>query len=389
MSATTVIHSAHIVGDQVAPDGWVRFRGDKVDARGTADGWRHVLEASTHVVDAGGHTLVPGFIDIHGHGGGGVAAEDGPDAISTILATHRMHGTTRSVLSLVTAAVPDLCTRLRMIADATRIETGLLGAHLEGPFLSEEYRGAHDRALLRDAQREALDDLLSAADGTLRQVTLAPERPGAFTAIERLLAADVRVAVGHTSADAETSRRAFDAGASILTHAFNGMRGIHHRAPGPVIAALQDDRVTLEIIGDGVHVDPRVIALAFAAAPERIALITDAMAAAGAEDGSYRLGTLDVVVCDGVARLAEGDSIAGSTLTQDAALRRAVRDVGLPLATAVRALTCVPAAAIGRAHDLGALLPGYFADAVLLDDDLRVTGVWASGLAQPTTSHHR
>ena len=164
---------------------------------------------------------------------------------------------------------------------------------------------------------------------------------------------------------------AFDAGATILTHAFNAMPGLHHRDPGPVGAAASDPRVTLEVIADGVHLHPEMVRLAFRAAPGRIALVTDAMAAAGAADGRYDLGSLEVDVVDSVARLARGGAIAGSTLTQDAALRRAVA-AGVTLVDAVAALTSTPARAIGRAGDLGALAPGFFADAVLLSADLDV-----------------
>ena len=215
--------------------------------------------------------------------------------------------------------------------------------------------------------------------GTLRQVTLAPELPGGMDAIHALSAAGVAVAVGHTAADYDQALAAFDAGASILTHAFNAMPGLHHRAPGPVAAATRSPGVTLEIVNDGVHVHPEVVRMAFAAAPGRVALITDAMAAAGSADGDYRLGGLDVEVREGVARLAAGGSIAGSTLTLDDALRRAVLEVGIPVAEAVRAVTSTPAAAVGRGGDLGRLLPGYAADAVLLDADFTVRQVWSAG----------
>lgn len=379
-AASTVIHSARLVSDrETVPDAWVRFEGDVVAARGTGEGWRDRLPSGAEVTDATGRHLVPGFIDLHCHGAGGVSAEEGAAAIERVLAVHGAHGTTRSVLSLVTAPVAALTTRLEAIGRAAASDPRVLGAHLEGPFLDHEFRGAHDPAELRDADAATVDRLLEAADGWLRQVTIAPERPGARESIVRFTGAGVAVAVGHTGADFETALAAFDAGASILTHAFNGMRGIHHRAPGPVVAAMHADHVTLEIINDGVHVHPDVVRLAFSGAAGRIALITDAMAAAGAADGEYLLGSLRVIVADGVARLLEGGAIAGSTLTQDEALRRAVVHSGIPLATAVDALTRAPAAAIGRASDLGRLEPGYAADAVLLGDGLAVEDVWSAG----------
>lgn len=380
VSSTTVIHSAHVISNGTSTaDSWVRFEGQRIESRGVGDAWRAETRPGDPVIDASGRTLVPGFIDLHCHGGGGASVEEGSLAIERLLDIHGAHGTTRSVLSLVTAPVDVLAARLETIADVAATEPRVLGAHLEGPFLDREFRGAHDPAFLRAADDEAVDELLAAAGGVLRQVTIAPEHLGAASAIARFIDAGVVVAVGHTGADFAAARRAFDAGASLLTHAFNGMRGIHHRAPGPVLAAMQCEHVTLEVINDGVHVHPAVVSLAFTSASGRIALITDAMAAAGSVDGVYRLGSLDVIVDGGIARVADGGSIAGSTLTQDAALRRAVVDCGIDLVDAVAALTSVPAKAIGRDADLGRLEPGFAADAVLLTDDLEVERVWAAG----------
>lgn len=383
----TLIHSARIVPgrhldpgpDPASPpaDDWVRFEGNRVAARGTGDSWREVATPS-EVVDAGGRLLVPGFIDLHSHGGGGFAFDEGAEAARAALAVHRAHGTTRSVLSLVTARVDDLVERVRALVPLVQSDPLVLGLHLEGPFLAGSHRGAHDPELLRAADPATLDALIEAADGTLFQVTLAPELPGAEAAIRRFVQGGVKVAVGHTGADFDTALRAFDAGASILTHAFNGMAGIHHRAPGPVLAAMRCPHVTIEIIADGIHVHPEVIGLVFRGAPGRVALITDAMAATGAPDGVYQLGPLPVTVRDGVARTESG-SLAGSTLTQDQALRVAVRDARVPLADVVAALTPTPAACLGRAHELGQLEPGYLADAVLLGEDLAVEAVWADG----------
>ncbi|MCD1267681.1 N-acetylglucosamine-6-phosphate deacetylase [Microbacterium sp. MEC084] len=376
--AATVIHSARLVTHRgETADAWVRFEDDRVAATGTGDGWR--AQPADEVVDASGRILTPGFIDLHCHGAGGFAFDIAEDhAIEAALAVHRRHGTTRSVLSLVTAALPDLTSRLEAIARVAKNDPLVLGSHAEGPFIDDEFRGAHDPRLLIRADAEAIEAVLEAADGTLRQLTIAPEHPGALEAIERLTAQGVRAAVGHTGADLETARTAFDRGASILTHAFNGMRGIHHRAPGPVIAAISSDHVTLEVINDGVHVHPEVVSMAFSSAPGRIALITDAMAAAGAADGDYILGSLAVVVRHGVARLKDGDAIAGSTLLLDEALRRAV-EAGIPLPDAVGALTIVPARTLGLDDELGTLEPGYAADAVLLDVELRPESVWAAG----------
>lgn len=378
--ATVVIHSARLVtGGTVTNDAWVAFSGSRILALGGADGWRELAGPQTAVTDAGGLWLTPGFVDIHCHGAGGAAFDDGANDIRTGLAVHRAHGTTRSVISLVTNTRDSLLESLTGIAELAATDPLVLGSHLEGPFLDSEFKGAHNERLLRRADADELDAMLDAARGTLRQITLAPELPGATAAIGRFVDAGVAVAVGHTAADYERSRAAFDAGASILTHAFNGMRGIHHRAPGPVAAATHTPGVTLEVINDGTHVHPEVVRMAFASAPGRIALITDAMAATGSADGEYLLGALAVDVRGGVARLVDGGSIAGSTLTLDDAVRRAVTEVGIDIATAIDAVTAVPARAIGRGADLGALAAGFAADAVLLRPDFTVAAVWADG----------
>ncbi|MDQ1176204.1 N-acetylglucosamine-6-phosphate deacetylase [Microbacterium sp. SORGH_AS 421] len=216
-----------------------------------------------------------------------------------------------------------------------------------------------------------------AEPGLIRQVTLAPELPGALDAITELVARGIRVAIGHTEADYGLTREAIDRGATLLTHALNAMPAIGHRHPGPVPAALEDERVTLELILDGVHVHPSVARLLLTAAPQRVALITDAMAAAAHADGAYRLGELDVRVTDGRALLDDGVTIAGSTLTLDLAVRTAVVDLGLSASDAVGAATAVPAAALGDSSR-GLLEPGMRADLVAWDVDWRVQRVWLS-----------
>ncbi|WP_254773761.1 N-acetylglucosamine-6-phosphate deacetylase [Microbacterium sp. cf046] len=365
-------------------DAWVRFDDGRVASAGIGEGWRRFAQPHDTIVDGvdaagAGAILTPGFIDIHGHGGGGESYDDGPDAIRAARALHRAHGTTRAVISLVTAPLSTMERRAAMVAEIATTDADILGSHLEGPFLDPGHKGAHDPTLLCAPEPTAVERLLAAGRGTVRQVTLAPELPGAHDAIALVVGAGAAAAVGHTGADLATTRAAFDAGATILTHAFNAMPGLHHRDPGPVAAAAADPRVTLEVIADGVHLHPEVVRIAFAAAPGRIALVTDAMAAAGHADGRYELGPLRVDVLDGVARLAIGGAIAGSTLTQDAALRRTVA-AGVPLVDAVAALTATPARAIGRDDDLGSLAVGFFADAVLLTSGLDVRSVWTSGV---------
>lgn len=378
VSVDRVIHGARLVdAGRITDDAWVAFDERTVAAAGTGDTWRDLAPRTAD--DADGGWLTPGFIDIHGHGGGGAAFDDGADAIRTGRAVHRAHGTTRAVVSLVTASIDDLAARAATVAELAASDGTILGCHLEGPFLDVGHKGAHTPGLLRSPDPASVDRLLEAGGGRIRQVTLAPELDGGLDAVRRFAGAGVTVAVGHTNADMRRAQAAFDAGATVLTHAFNAMNGIHHRVPGPVVTALRDPRVTLEVIADGTHVHPDVIRLLADGAPGRVALITDAMAAAGAPDGHYSLGGLDVTVIDGVARLTHGDSIAGSTLTQDAAVRLMVQRVGMPLPAAVAAATSVPAAAIGEASRLGSLHIGFAADAVLLDDALTVRRVWVAG----------
>ncbi|MBI0065006.1 N-acetylglucosamine-6-phosphate deacetylase [Bifidobacterium polysaccharolyticum] len=325
-------------------------------------------------IDAASFILTPGFIDIHSHGGWVHSFDDGEEAIRTARACHMVHGTTRQVLSLITNPVDTMCTNLRSVKRVMDSRPDVLGAHLEGPFIALSRKGAHDPKCLRDPEPAVLDNLLEAADGCIRQVTLAPERDHGYEAISRLAESGVVPAVGHCDADYDQTRRAFDAGARILTHVFNAMNGIHHRQPGPIPAAVEDRRVTAELINDGFHVQDPCVDLAFRLFPHRIALVTDAMEATGCEDGAYKLGSLDVIVKGGHARLTSNGAIAGSTLTLDVAVGRAIQAIGLPAPQAVEAATLTPARALGLDRSnpitgapLGLLAPGYAADLLLLN----------------------
>lgn len=380
-----VVHSARKVdADGLVDDFWFVADGARITATGSGQGWRQTAaetaaETGDRVVDAQGHWLTPGFIDLHCHGGGGHPYDDGIDEMRAALATHRAHGTTRSLISHVANPLASLRESLSIVAELTAADPLVLGSHLEGPFLAPERRGAHDARFLRDPQPEAVEELIGAARGTLRTATIAPELPNALESVGVLIEAGVVVGVGHTAADYAQAARAFEVGARLLTHAFNAMAGIHHRAPGPVMAAIENPDVTLELILDGLHVHPPVARLLFQEAPGRVALVTDAMAAAGASDGDYRLGDLNVTVHDGLAVLSGTSTIAGSTLTQDVALRNAVTRVGVDPVDAVAALTRTPARVLGEDHRLGRVHTGYVADVVLLDHDWRVRTVVADG----------
>ncbi len=335
-------------------------------------------------------TLAPGFVDAHVHGGGGASYDAGdPDEAARVAATHAAAGTTTVMASLVSAAPSELAATMQRLAPL--VADGLLaGIHLEGPWLSPRHRGAHALSALSLPTAADVDRLLDVGSETLRMVTLAPELPGAWDAVRRLADSGVVAAVGHTDATYDQTRAALDAGASAGTHLFNGMRGVHHREPGPVTALLEPAAgdCWLELVADGVHLHPAMLRAVAAAAPDRVVLVSDAMAAASASDGDYRLGALEVTVREGVARLASGNgagAIAGSTLTMAAAVRHAVQQAGWPLALAVRAATTHPArmlgleGASGPRLPVGSIEPGFAADLVVLDDDLCVDRVMRDG----------
>jgi N-acetylglucosamine-6-phosphate deacetylase len=356
-------------------------------------GWLQVADGRIATVQAGrpptaathrGQWALPGFIDMHVHGGGGASfTEGGPDDARQAAAFHRAHGTTRIVASLVTAPLGELERRSAMLADLA--EAGVIdGIHLEGPFLSAARCGAQNPRYLTLPDVTAFTRLQAASRGWLRMITIAPELPGACEVIRAATAAGVIAAAGHTDASAEATAEAIGAGVSHATHLFNGMRPIAHRSPGPV-GALLDHPVTCEVIADGSHLDDLIIRLAArAAGPGNLVLITDAMAAAGMPDGDYRLGELSVTVTDGVARLADSatgglGSIAGSTATMDLVARRAITAVGLPVADVAAAASTTPARRLGLDGVTGSLRAGLAADIVLLDEDFRLNDVIARG----------
>ncbi len=347
----------------VLEPGWVSVEDGLITAVGTGP-----ADSDLH-----GHMIVPGFVDIHCHGGGGASFDSAdPDECARAAAFHRERGTTTLVASLVTAAPDDLERRAFVLADLA--DDGLVaGIHYEGPFLSAERKGAHDPTLLRDPDRTLAGRLLKVPH--VRMVTIAPELHGGLDALRQVRDAGALPAVGHTDASYEIAAEAARAGARVATHLFNAMRPLHHRDPGPILALLEAPEVVLELIGDGVHLHPAIVAhVARTAGAARTTLITDAIAAAGMSDGAYELGGLEVEVEDGVARLSDGGSIAGSTATSASVFRRAVLDSGLAPDEAVRLASTTPAALLGLT-DRGAIAEGLRADLLVLDEDLRVRKV--------------
>ncbi|MFE4214773.1 N-acetylglucosamine-6-phosphate deacetylase [Streptomyces sp. NPDC056844] len=356
---------------------------------GTVENGRVIVEGTriagstredTRTVDLSGHWVVPGFVDMHNHGGGGASFATGTaeDALTAVRA-HRARGTTTVVASTVTGDMDFLARQAGLLSEL--VEQGeLAGVHFEGPFISPCRKGAHSEELLRDPDPAEVRKLLDAARGSARMVTLATERPGGIDSVRLLAEHGVIAAVGHTDATYEQTVEAIDAGATVATHLYNAMPAIGHRDPGPVVALLEDERVTVELINDGTHLHPAALELAYHhAGAGRVALITDAMDAAGAADGFYELGPLAVEVKDGVARLVEGGSIAGSTLTLDTAFRRAVTIDRIPVEDVVRSISANPARLLGVYDRVGSLEPGKDADLVVLDADFALKGVMRRG----------
>jgi N-acetylglucosamine-6-phosphate deacetylase len=334
-----------VMSDAVLDDAWVHVAGGAIvevaERRPAAD---------LPVVDLGGAWLLPGYIDLHVHGGGGHSVASSQEAMDAAVAYHRTRGTTATLVSLVTAPVEELVVQAGWAASLTRrgpTPRGcVLGSHLEGPFLSPRRRGAH-------------------------------ELDGALDLIPRLKEQGIIAAIGHSDASYEQAKAAIQAGVDHATHLFNGMGPLHHRAPGLVGAALEAG-IACELINDGRHLHPAVITLVCRLIDCPI-LITDAIDAAGVGDGTFDLGGLAVHVQDGEARLATTRSLAGSTLTMDEALRRAVRDSGLPIEEAAAAAATNPARVLGLEDRLGSIAPGRRADLVVLDDEFAVCRVMAAG----------
>ncbi|WP_406401305.1 N-acetylglucosamine-6-phosphate deacetylase [Streptomyces sp. NBC_00879] len=336
--------------------------------------------ADAPALDLTGHWVVPGFVDIHNHGGGGASFTSGSaEDVLTGVRTHREHGTTTLVASTVTGEMDFLAHRAGFLSEL--VEQGdLAGIHFEGPFISPCRKGAHSEELLRDPDPAEVRKLIDAARGTAKMVTLATELPGGIDSVRLLAEHGVIAAIGHTDATYEQTVEAIDAGASVATHLYNAMPGLGHRAPGPIAALLEDERITVELINDGTHLHPAALELAFhRAGAARVAFITDAMDAAGFGDGRYQLGPLEVEVREGVARLVEGGSIAGSTLTLDTAFRRAVTIDRLPVEDVVQAISANPAKLLGVYDTVGSLEPGKDADLVVLDADFTLKGVMRKG----------
>jgi N-acetylglucosamine-6-phosphate deacetylase len=333
--------------------------------------------ANAEFVDFGDAVIAPGFFDIHMHGGAGLdVMRVGPEELPRLGRFLTTHGVTGYFPTTVAAPLDATCAALERLADAIEaaeraaangdlVQARPLGIHLEGPFLSHKRRGVHPPQYLVEPTIPVFDRLWQAARGHVKMLTIAPEIPGAMEVIAEAARRNVCVSIGHSDAEMPVAQSAVTAGARHATHTFNAMRPLDHRDPGIIAEVLTDDRLSADLIADGIHVAPPMVKLfLLAKGPERAVLITDAMSAAGMPDGRYQLGPIEVDVKDGKA--TAGGSLAGSVLTMDRAVRNVTQFAGWSLRDAVRAATLNPARAVGMAASRGVLAQGADADFVVL-----------------------
>lgn len=385
MGRSWLLTGARVVtDDKVLEPGYVHVEGGRIAAVGEGEPPADALRWLP-TVDLRGRWLVPGFVDLHVHGGGGgdFMAPD-PEAHRRAARFHARHGTTALLATTVTASPEALETAVQALAGSVGGDTGgarILGIHLEGPYLSVERRGAQNPRWIRDPDAAELARMLAVGAGSVLMVTLAPERPGALELVRRATAEGVVVAAGHTDATYDVIVRAVEAGLRHAIHTYNGMRGLHHREPGALGAVLDLAEVTCEVIADGLHVHPAAVRLLHRAkGTAGTVLVTDAVAPTGMPDGDYLLGDLPVRLAGGISELAgQPGTLAGSTLTMDAAVRHAVAWLGVTLPEAVRMAASNPARVLGLEGRLGRIAPGCLADMVALDEDLRVWGTMVGG----------
>ncbi|UKS24365.1 N-acetylglucosamine-6-phosphate deacetylase [Paenibacillus sp. HWE-109] len=381
-----VITGAKIVTEQgTIEDGYLHIQGGVIAAIGEMSSWDQTSAApDATLLDARGSWLLPGFIDVHVHGGYGADFMDAdPETLAIITRFHALNGTTGMLATTMTALREDIDRVLGEVhayMQQPMPYAQLLGVHMEGPFISPKWAGAQDPKLMVTPQLPWLEDWNERYPQLVKQLTLAPEREGGLAMIAWLRDHGIVAACGHTDATYAEIQAAVGAGLSHAVHTYNAMKPLHHREPGTVGAVLTDTRISGEVIADGHHVHPAAIRLlAMVKQPHGLLLITDAMSAAGLGDGEYELGGQAVTVQAGVARLTEGGALAGSTLTMIEALRFMVREVGVSVADASRFASGNPARLLKLEATHGSIALGKQADLVLVSPELALEQVWIRG----------
>ncbi|WP_238652225.1 N-acetylglucosamine-6-phosphate deacetylase [Paenibacillus piscarius] len=361
-------------------EGLIHYAGEAAWLPAAYEGWPAVTREPEAL-------FIPGFVDVHVHGGAGHDfMYSDTDALDTITRFHASHGTTSMLATTMTASKADIDQVLAEVNTYRNREDGmpyarLEGVHLEGPFISQRWPGAQNPEHIVPANIAWLEEWEARYPGMIRQVTLAPEREGALEAVRWLRGRGITAALGHTDAKFEEVIAAADAGLNQAVHQFNAMTPLHHRKPGAAGAVMYEPRIRAEIIADGIHVHPAAISIvARLKNAQNLLLITDAMSATGLSDGEYAIGDLPVIVKDGIATLKEHpEALAGSTLTMISGFRYLVRTVGLSLLEASQAASLTPAASLGMERFIGSLEAGKRGDILQLDNDLNLHAVWIGG----------
>lgn len=378
---TAILHGTAILPDQELPDSLVLLEGERIArVEPFAD---DRVPAGARRYDARGALVLPGLIDTHVHGThGDDVMTCGEEGLRRICARFPRYGVTSWLPSTIAALHEELLRAVECCASvaATPHEGAqIAGIHVEGPYINLQRKGAQPAEGIRDPNLDEMEELLDAAEGGVRIVTLAPELPGAHELIRMLVREGVIASIGHTDATYDEALVAVDAGASHATHLFNAMRPLHHRDPGVIAACLNEPEIVAEVIPDGIHLHPHIVRLALRTkGPDGVALITDAFSATGLPDGEYGLGPHRVRVAGPLCTLADG-TIAGSILTMERAVTNAVAFAGVSLVDAVRMASLVPARLAACSHRTGSLEAGKDADVTVLSRDGLCLSTWVRG----------
>jgi N-acetylglucosamine-6-phosphate deacetylase len=374
--ATTLIRNIKLLENQEQKPGTVLIRDGQILAVG---GENDIYKADVEI-DGDGQMLIPGMIDVHIHGADGYDMMDGTLAsIEAVSKACARTGCTTFLATSVSSTLEDLQKMIANVAMVSGNEPGakIVGVHIEGPYLNVKRKGMQNEQYLRHPDVEEMKVILEKSGSLIRMVTLAPELPGGLDLIDFLTERGIIAAIAHSDCDYDQAKLAFGRGASHVTHCFNGMRPIHHRDPGLVIAAFEEEHVSVQAIVDNVHLHPAIVRLMHREkGADKMVLITDALQAMGMGDGTYLFGGHEVKVSQGVAKLADG-TLASSTVTMNEALKKAVQ-AGIPLADAIKMATQTPADILGLTTK-GRIQPGADADLILIDGQFEVLWTMVGG----------